>query len=292
MSSIALDPCDYEMGDYDCRDGGYGCEDDGDYAGYDDSHDQKTDENEEYYSGGKYEEDGDHSSYSEDGDHSSYSEDGENDEPCDDSYDDDRVCERSYSYSESKASSYDGDKTYYTSHPKDEVVDHSLFKYNILFEDGDITLSEVPSGVNHESSVALDSYTFYSNPLWCEDFPPKDGTLYLEDERTPLGMDYDEKEGDIYFPITSSSWLVPTLDGMINDFDPNSSHTYKNTLDEVVLCATFLYCLFSYDDAHTFQCIISFEYKSANRAKRGVLDPSSWISLPFDPKMSWTEALV
>ncbi|KAH0759851.1 hypothetical protein KY290_023344 [Solanum tuberosum] len=61
------------------------------------------------------------------------------------------------------------------------VVDHSLFKYNILFEDDEITLSDVPSGVSLESSIVLDSYTCYSNPLWCEAFPPKDGNLLLED---------------------------------------------------------------------------------------------------------------
>ncbi|KAH0725188.1 hypothetical protein KY284_001053 [Solanum tuberosum] len=62
-------------------------------------------------------------------------------------------------------------------------------------QDDEITPSEVPSCVNNESSVVLDSYTFYSNPLWCEDFPPKDGNLFLEDESTLVGKDYEEKEG-------------------------------------------------------------------------------------------------
>ncbi|KAH0728098.1 hypothetical protein KY284_003963 [Solanum tuberosum] len=78
--------------------------------------------------------------------------------------------------------------------------------YNILFEEDEITPSDVPSGVNHESSVVLDSYAFYSNPLWCEDCPHKDGNLFLEDESTLLGKDHDEKEGGMCFPITSSSW--------------------------------------------------------------------------------------
>ena len=43
------------------------------------------------------------------------------------------------------------------------MVDHSLFKYNILFEDDEITPSDVPSGVKLESSVVLNSYTVYSN---------------------------------------------------------------------------------------------------------------------------------
>uniref|UniRef100_M1DKW2 Histidine-rich glycoprotein n=1 Tax=Solanum tuberosum TaxID=4113 RepID=M1DKW2_SOLTU len=256
MSSIASDPCDYYMGYYDCNDGVYGCEDDGDYGGYDDSHDQEPNGNESYYSRGEYEKNGDHSYYGED---------GEDDKPCDGSYDDDGACERSYSYSESENCSYDGDGTYYTSHSKDEgtsmmggetrvpnkeptiegvmdallgcpnipkgvsfqgkedllvrvkgelacfnspmVVDHSLFKYNVLFEDDEIT----------------------------PNCPPKDGNLFLEDESTRVGKDYDEKEGGICFIITSSSLCVPILKGMTNDFEPISSHTYENTLDEVVL---------------------------------------------------------
>uniref|UniRef100_M1DG15 Uncharacterized protein n=1 Tax=Solanum tuberosum TaxID=4113 RepID=M1DG15_SOLTU len=78
------------------------------------------------------------------------------------------------------------------------VVDHSLFKYNILFEDDEITHSDVPSGVDHDSSVVLDSYAFYSNLLWFEDYPPKDGNLFLEDERTLVGKDHDEKEGVMF----------------------------------------------------------------------------------------------
>ncbi|KAH0753222.1 hypothetical protein KY285_006370 [Solanum tuberosum] len=53
------------------------------------------------------------------------------------------------------------------------VVDYSLFKYNILFEDVEITPSDIPSGVNHKGSIVLDNYTCYNNLLWCEAFPPK-----------------------------------------------------------------------------------------------------------------------
>ncbi|KAK4729766.1 hypothetical protein R3W88_022754 [Solanum pinnatisectum] len=133
------------------------------------------------------------------------------------------------------------------------VVDHSLFKYNILFEDDEITPNDVSSGVNHESSVVLDSYAFYSNPLWCEDCPPKDGNVFLEDKSTIVGKDHDVKEGGMCFPITSSSWCVQILNGMTNDFEPISIHAYENTLDEVDLRDTFLYYLFTYDDAHVFE---------------------------------------
>uniref|UniRef100_M1DX91 Uncharacterized protein n=1 Tax=Solanum tuberosum TaxID=4113 RepID=M1DX91_SOLTU len=81
------------------------------------------------------------------------------------------------------------------------VVDHSLFKYNIQFEDDEITPSDVPSGVNLESSIVLDSYTCGSNPLWCEAFPPKDGNLFLEDKSTFVGKECDEEEGGVGFPI-------------------------------------------------------------------------------------------
>ena len=83
------------------------------------------------------------------------------------------------------------------------MVDHSLFKYNILFEDDEITPSDVPSGVNLKSSIVLDSYTCYSNPLWCEAFPPKDGNLFLEDESTLVGKECDEEEGGVCFSVTS-----------------------------------------------------------------------------------------
>uniref|UniRef100_M1DSG6 Uncharacterized histidine-rich protein DDB_G0274557 n=1 Tax=Solanum tuberosum TaxID=4113 RepID=M1DSG6_SOLTU len=110
MPSIASDTCDYDMGDYDCDDEGYGCEDDGDYGGYDNSHDQEPNGNESYYSGGEYEENGEHSSYGEDGEEPS----------CGSSYGDEGAGERSYSHSESEDGSYDDAGTCYTSHSQDE----------------------------------------------------------------------------------------------------------------------------------------------------------------------------
>ncbi|KAK4716376.1 hypothetical protein R3W88_014714 [Solanum pinnatisectum] len=110
MSSIALDPRDYDIGDYDCSDGGYGCEYDGDYGGYDDSHDQESNGNESYYSRGEYERNVEHSSYGKD-DEEGY---------CGGSYDDVGACERSYSHSESEDGSYDYAGTCYTSHSQDE----------------------------------------------------------------------------------------------------------------------------------------------------------------------------
>ncbi|KAH0773911.1 hypothetical protein KY290_011048 [Solanum tuberosum] len=122
MSSVASDPCDYDMGAYDCSDGGYGFEDDGDYGGYDDRHDQEPNGNESYYSGGEYEENGDHISYGEA---------GEDEEPCDGSYDDDGACEIYSSHSESEDGSYDDDRTCYTSHSKDQGKVRNQGRYGV-----------------------------------------------------------------------------------------------------------------------------------------------------------------
>ncbi|KAH0685547.1 hypothetical protein KY285_016089 [Solanum tuberosum] len=118
MSSIASDPCDYDIGDYDCDDEGYACEDNGDYGGYDNSHDQEPNGNKSYYSGGEYEENGEHSFYGEDGEEAS----------CGSSYGDEGACERSYSHSESEDGSYDDAGTCYTSHSQDE----GKVRYNTL----------------------------------------------------------------------------------------------------------------------------------------------------------------
>uniref|UniRef100_M1DKH8 Uncharacterized protein n=1 Tax=Solanum tuberosum TaxID=4113 RepID=M1DKH8_SOLTU len=130
-----------------------------------------------------------------------------------------------------------GEVTYFNSFL---VVDPSLFKYNILFEDDEITLSDVPSGMNHERSIALDSYTCYSNPLWCEAFPPKDGDLFLEDESTLVEKECDEEEGGACFPITSSSGCVPIVNGVTHEFESISSHTHENTLEAADLRDIFL----------------------------------------------------
>uniref|UniRef100_M1DFA3 Uncharacterized protein n=1 Tax=Solanum tuberosum TaxID=4113 RepID=M1DFA3_SOLTU len=115
------------------------------------------------------------------------------------------------------------------------VVDHSLSKYNILFENDKITPSDVPNGVKLESSVVLNNNTVYNNPLWCKAFPSKDRILFLEDESTLVGKECDEGEGGVGFPITSSSWCVSILDSMTNAFKRIGSRTHENTLEEVDL---------------------------------------------------------
>ncbi|KAH0725503.1 hypothetical protein KY284_001368 [Solanum tuberosum] len=164
------------------------------------------------------------------------------------------------------------------------VVNHSLFKYNILFEDDEMTLSDVLSGVNLESSIVLDSYTCYSNPLWCEAFPPKDGNLFLEDKSTLLGKEGDEEESGVCFPITSSSWCISLLNSMISTFEPTRSHTHVDTLEEVDLRDTFLYYLFTYDEAHAIEWSMLFEGKSANLVIGCAFDPSTWLAFPFVPR--------
>ncbi|KAH0655578.1 hypothetical protein KY285_030460 [Solanum tuberosum] len=103
------------MGDYK----GYGCKDNGDYGGYEDSHDQEPNENESYYSEGEYERNVEHNSY------------GENrgkEDSCGSSYDNEEACERSYSHSESEDGSYDDAKKCYTSKSQDE----GTVRYNAL----------------------------------------------------------------------------------------------------------------------------------------------------------------
>ncbi|KAH0650282.1 hypothetical protein KY284_030194 [Solanum tuberosum] len=142
------------------------------------------------------------------------------------------------------------------------VVVLSLFKYNVLFEDDEITPIEVPSGVNLESSVVLNNYNVYSNPLWCEAFLPKDGNLFLEDESTLVGKECDEEEGGVCFPITSSSWCVSLLDSMTNAFEPIGSHTHENTLEEWSML---------------------LEGNIDNLINGCALDPRTWLAYPFDP---------
>uniref|UniRef100_M1DWA7 Uncharacterized protein n=1 Tax=Solanum tuberosum TaxID=4113 RepID=M1DWA7_SOLTU len=163
------------------------------------------------------------------------------------------------------------------------VVDHFLFKYNILFEDDEIIPSDVSSGVNLESSIVLDRYTCYSNPLWCEAFPLKDGNLFLKDESTLVGKKVMRRKVVFVFPITSSSWCVSLLNGMTNPFEPIRSHTHVNTLEEVALRDTFLYYLFTYDDDHVVEWNMLLEGKSANMINGCALDPSTWLAFPFDP---------
>uniref|UniRef100_M1D8F8 Uncharacterized protein n=1 Tax=Solanum tuberosum TaxID=4113 RepID=M1D8F8_SOLTU len=151
------------------------------------------------------------------------------------------------------------------------VVDRLLLKYNVLFEDDGITPSDVPSGGKLESSVVLNNYNVYSNPLRCEAFPPKDENLFLEDESTLVGKECDEEEGGVGFPITSSSWCVSILDSMTNAFEPIGSHTHENTLEEVNLRDTFVYYLFTHDEAHVVEWSMMLENESASRAKGEVL---------------------
>jgi len=163
------------------------------------------------------------------------------------------------------------------------VVDHPFLKYNVLFEDDGITPSDVPSGVKLESSVVLNNYIVYSNPLWCEAFPPKDGNLFLEDESTLVEEECDDEEGGICFPFTSSSGCVPIVNGMTHECESTSSHTHENTPEEVDLRDTFLCYLFTYDDAHAVEWSMLLGGTSAHLINGAALDPVLLTFYPFDP---------
>ncbi|KAH0665206.1 hypothetical protein KY285_026412 [Solanum tuberosum] len=201
------------------------------------------------------------------------------------------------------------------------VVDHSLFKYNILFEDDEITPTDVPSGVGLESSVILDNYTFYSDPLWCEAFPPKDVNLFLEDESTFVGNVMRRKVMCV-FPLLlllgksanlvngcaldPSTWLAFPFDpsselncsiclGMfgrngkhmgvdiVNSFSYAVKLFLRRYLQREGEVCPFLYYLFAYDE-------ITSWIRSALHAGQGILvvhtcwyDPVLWTLYPFDP---------
>ncbi|PHU03706.1 hypothetical protein BC332_28957 [Capsicum chinense] len=106
-------------------------------------------------------------------------------------------------------------------------LDHSLFRYNVLFEDS-LNTPNRPSSEN-DGIVCLGSYSIYANPLWCDNIPPKDGNLFLEDESTLKGKEC------VVLETTSSS----TLCGFSED-----------TKVEVELSATFLYSLFTSNDMY------------------------------------------
>ncbi|KAH0724868.1 hypothetical protein KY284_000733 [Solanum tuberosum] len=82
----------------------------------------------------------------------------------------------------------------------------------VSFQDDEITLSRVPSSVNHESSVVLDSYALYTNSIWCEEFPPKDENLFLTNP-------FQEGENDAIQitsrPFTPSHvWELQMMEGL------------------------------------------------------------------------------
>ena len=87
MSSIASHPCDDDMKNYVCSDGGYEHDDEGGYGVYENIHDHEPYLHESYYFGGEYEENDARNSYYED---------GGVEEPCSDSYGDNGEYEGSH----------------------------------------------------------------------------------------------------------------------------------------------------------------------------------------------------
>ncbi|KAF3629959.1 hypothetical protein FXO38_27405 [Capsicum annuum] len=73
-------------------------------------------------------------------------------------------------------------------------IDHALFRFNVLFEDDINTLNEL-SGEN-DGIACFEGYSRYANPLWCDNIPPKDENLFLEDESTLMGKDSITKKNN------------------------------------------------------------------------------------------------
>ncbi|PHT59223.1 hypothetical protein CQW23_01586 [Capsicum baccatum] len=139
-------------------------------------------------------------------------------------------------------------------------LDHSLFRYNVLFEDS-LNTPNRPSSEN-DGIACLESYSIYANPLWCDNIPPKDGNHFLEDESNLKGKEC------VVLETTSSS----TLCGFSED-----------TIVEVELSPTFLYSLFTCDDMYanveSRPCSFGKDYGKWVRC----LDPCLWPLFPFDP---------
>ncbi|XP_047271474.1 uncharacterized protein LOC107878543 [Capsicum annuum] len=66
-------------------------------------------------------------------------------------------------------------------------IDHALFRFNVLFED-DINTPNEPTGEN-DGIACVEGYSRYANPLWCDNIPPKDENLFLENESTLIGKE-------------------------------------------------------------------------------------------------------
>ncbi|KAF3634027.1 hypothetical protein FXO37_26713 [Capsicum annuum] len=89
-------------------------------------------------------------------------------------------------------------------------LDHSLFRYNVLFEDS----LNTPNRLSDENDgiACLGSYSIYANPLWCDNIPLKDRNLFLEDESILKGSEFDyeyesesKSENDIELPDSTDN---------------------------------------------------------------------------------------
>ncbi|KAF3670739.1 hypothetical protein FXO37_08386 [Capsicum annuum] len=68
-------------------------------------------------------------------------------------------------------------------------IEPSLFKYNVLFEDSLNSPNEHSGASDVDGTACLGGYSLYANPLWCDNIPPQDGNLFLEDESTLKGRE-------------------------------------------------------------------------------------------------------
>lgn len=112
-------------------------------------------------------------------------------------------------------------------------------------------------------------------------------THFLEMEISSLKMIEHLMErvvlGDAYMSIATSYLCFPVLYVSHNVFICKVEANHGSTLIGVSLCDTFFYYLFAYDNAQAFEWSMLLEDGSINRENRGILDPCSWISFPFDP---------
>ncbi|PHU07895.1 hypothetical protein BC332_24384 [Capsicum chinense] len=67
-------------------------------------------------------------------------------------------------------------------------------RYNVLFEDSLNSPNERSGASDVDGTACLGGYSLYANPLWCDNIPPQDGNLFLENERTLKGRECEVLE--------------------------------------------------------------------------------------------------
>ncbi|KAF3681688.1 hypothetical protein FXO37_02813 [Capsicum annuum] len=92
---------------------------------------------------------------------------------------------------------------------RDNYVFQTSLKLDNEHLESELTCSKSARGIDH----AL--FSLYANPLWCDNIPPKDGNLFLQDESTLKGKEcivlLDNPKAKIPFGISSPAIQVHSL---------------------------------------------------------------------------------
>ncbi|XP_047251295.1 uncharacterized protein LOC124886551 [Capsicum annuum] len=173
-------------------------------------------------------------------------------------------------------------------------IDHAFFRLNVLFED-DINTPNEPSGEN-DGIASLEGYSRYANPLWCDNIPPKDGNLFLEDESTLMGKKCVVSEistlgstlgvHDDQFTLKCSS-LLEHVNSVLKNSQV-SDDLYRIDLDNAhdslnILCGKSIAVSFVHRDhvyENIFVCECGSDILGEGSASLGL---GPWLIFLFDP---------